>query len=396
MEHFMGQVNYNLLSSYEGMRIQNYARAFRDLSHHIRKMTTEQLQKAEDYLDNDDTQMSIVRDFEKEHWRRYGERINDAADLFDGISRECFCGRPVSLPVRKRAAVLLKRQGVLLRDILRIEQNGYPKQYLICARSKDDHLVDCDRVAKILGTCLSAEIIPAGCCPVFISGEFGEFLFEERGRLEMESGQAFVCKYGEKVSGDNFSFFKRGDRFFCLLSDGMGCGEKARKESAQVVDLAENFLEAGFNGSQVLGFLEGMLMENYLESSIPTLDFMELDLQSGEMRLAKMGSAVTYLWNGCSLKAYPAENILLGYENAEDLQWQTEELQHGNILFFLTDGLVEMLLDGYRQEELELFIKENSFRSAKELAKLILSEALLFAEGKPTDDMTVLVMKVSI
>ena len=61
-------------------------------------------------------------------------------------------------------------------------------------------------------------------------------------------GIARVKKDGAKISGDNFSFLEleRGE-FLLGLSDGMGSGSMACKESEMVLDLVERFLEAGRN-----------------------------------------------------------------------------------------------------------------------------------------------------
>ena len=50
-----------------------------------------------------------------------------------------------------------------------------------------------------------------------------------------------------QVSGDNFSF-QMLDNGSCIMSvsDGMGSGYAACKESEMVIDLIEKFMEAGF------------------------------------------------------------------------------------------------------------------------------------------------------
>ena len=69
-------------------------------------------------------------------------------------------------------------------------------------------------------------------------------------------GMAYNALYGvkkatrkdEAVSGDNFSVFWLPDGYFYAgVSDGMGSGLQACTQSELVLDLMEQFLEAGFS-----------------------------------------------------------------------------------------------------------------------------------------------------
>ena len=76
-------------------------------------------------------------------------------------------------------------------------------------------------------------------------------------RIEMVEEKPFVIdtavvalpKSGAKVSGDAHSVAELSDgRILMLLSDGMGSGERARKESNSAVELIEDLYRAGFEG----------------------------------------------------------------------------------------------------------------------------------------------------
>ena len=62
-------------------------------------------------------------------------------------------------------------------------------------------------------------------------------------------GIARLKKDGAQISGDNFSFLEleRGD-LLLGLSDGMGSGSAACKESEMVLDLVERFWKPVFSG----------------------------------------------------------------------------------------------------------------------------------------------------
>ena len=75
-----------------------------------------------------------------------------------------------------------------------------------------------------------------------------KIVFEEDTKYHTIHGVARLTKDEAVVSGDNFSFLEleNGQDILCL-SDGMGSGIDACKESETVIELMEKFLEAGFS-----------------------------------------------------------------------------------------------------------------------------------------------------
>ena len=68
--------------------------------------------------------------------------------------------------------------------------------------------------------------------------------FSEAGDYRMMYGVARLSKDGEGVSGDNYTFSDSlPGQVVMNLSDGMGSGEGAAKESRKVVELTEQLLE---------------------------------------------------------------------------------------------------------------------------------------------------------
>ena len=75
------------------------------------------------------------------------------------------------------------------------------------------------------------------------------------------TGYAKSIKEGEKISGDNYTFFETKTRNMTIvLSDGMGSGEKACADSTTVVELMEKFLEAGFQMETAIQMINSALL----------------------------------------------------------------------------------------------------------------------------------------
>ena len=71
------------------------------------------------------------------------------------------------------------------------------------------------------------------------------------------------------------------------LSDGMGSGEKACRESTLVVELLEELLEAGFPEKTAIQMINTTLVMGREEIHYSTIDMSVFDLYTGECELIK-------------------------------------------------------------------------------------------------------------
>lgn len=98
--------------------------------------------------------------------------------------------------------------------------------------------------------------------------------------------------------------FETEDGRLCLLlSDGMGCGEEARRESALAVRLLERFLRAGVETSGALKTLNSALtLRAEVSESFTTIDLLTLSLRDGAAEVYKYGAAPSYVKRGARVR----------------------------------------------------------------------------------------------
>lgn len=85
-----------------------------------------------------------------------------------------------------------------------------------------------------------------------ITRQLGTIRFVETGQYRMVCGAARLPREGERVSGDNYTFINLPGQAVLSLSDGLGSGETACRESGRVVELTQQLLEAGFSARSAL------------------------------------------------------------------------------------------------------------------------------------------------
>lgn len=107
-------------------------------------------------------------------------------------------------------------------------------------------------------------------------------MFYEDTKYRSVQGIARLKKDGAQISGDNFSFLEleRGD-LLLGLSDGMGSGSAACKESEMVLDLVERFLEAGFSVETAIRMMNSAMVMKGESDLYSTVDLCMVNLYDG-------------------------------------------------------------------------------------------------------------------
>ena len=180
--------------------------------------------------------------------------------------------------------------------------------------------------------------------------------------LTYRVGAALRPKEGEQVSGDSVTHFETADGRLCLLlSDGMGCGEVARRESALAVRLLERFLRAGVETSGALKTLNSALtLRAEVSESFTTIDLLALSLRDGMAEVYKYGAAPSYVKRGARVRRITCSCLPAGLQGA-DTQPETTRftLEKGSFFVMLSDGVADSTDDGWLIALLEKFSGED-------------------------------------
>lgn len=201
-------------------------------------------------------------------------------------------------------------------------------------------------------------------------------------------GAALRAKKGERVSGDSKAVFEAEDKLYLLLSDGMGSGEAARRESALAVHLLERFLRAGIAAQSALKTLNSALALRAAETgSFTTIDLLQLSLKNGEGELFKYGAAPSYIKRGASVHRVTCSCLPAGLQECSQPPEMTHlHLEAGTFLVMITDGVADASSDEWLQDLLAGWEGEN----AQLLVSAILADSI--ERTQEADDAGVLVL----
>ena len=201
-------------------------------------------------------------------------------------------------------------------------------------------------------------------------------------------GSALRPKDGERLCGDQLATFEVGSTLYLLLSDGMGSGESAHRESAMAVRLLQQFLEAGIDPSPALQTLNGALhLRGEEGGSFTTIDLLAMERSTGTATVYKYGAAPSYIKRTGTVTRITGRNLPAG------LQRQPPEatrvtLQPGCCFVMISDGVA----DEENDEWLQNLIAGWQGGGADGLAALILRESR--TRKGLSDDCAVLILQL--
>ena len=204
-------------------------------------------------------------------------------------------------------------------------------------------------------------------------------------------GLSLRPKRGERVSGDSASQFETENGTLCLLlSDGMGCGEAAQRESAMAVRLLERFLRAGIDAPPALKTLNSALsLRAESTDSFTTVDLLMLSLRTLEGELYKYGAAPSYLKRGGSVRRVTCSCLPAGLQEGSPPPEATHlRLSPGSFLVMVSDGVADSLDDEWLQNLLAGWEGENP----QLLVSAILAESI--GRRGETDDAGVMALYI--
>lgn len=282
--------------------------------------------------------------------------------------------------------------GIIVDDIHLYQKSDGHLQVVLKVHSKWGNCVAVKLLTKVIITVLNVHMCPHKDIRTFVGKEEMEVIYEEEPAFHAVHGMAKLIKDGATVSGDNFSCMEKADGEFVLsLSDGMGFGMRACKESEVVIDLLEKFIEAGFNKETAIKMLNSAMVIRGEDEQYSTVDVASVDLYTGKTEFYKIGASATFIRHkDGGVECLLSTSLPVGVSFEIEIERATKQLADGDFLVMVTDGVLEYLQVDKPEEAMEEMISDIKTNHPALLAKKILEKVMLHTNGEVRDDMTVL------
>jgi len=319
-------------------------------------------------------------------------QLSEVANIIDDFSNDLYRGGETPDMIKRRLVYQLKTNHVVVKRIAVFDKRNDKQEIYITAKTEKGRCVTTKEVAGIISKTFGKVMRPAESCKKVMSRDYDTFIFIEDVSYRVYTGMAKMTKEGARISGDNFSFINPDPGTVVMtLSDGMGTGEKACEESESVVELLEQFMEAGFKRESAIKLINSILVLKSGEQTFSTIDMSIINLYTGFCDFIKIGASTTFVKRGKEVETIMSTTLPAGIINQMDYDVITRELKDGDFVIMATDGVIDCIPGDDKEQFIIDFISELKMNNPQEIANAVLNQALELNEWIPKDDMTVLV-----
>ena len=317
------------------------------------------------------------------------EQFLECAQMLQDTVGQMEEGEELAGPMRSSLIKQLARAGVDAKRIYLTERKNGSRKLVMALCAKSARCISMKLVCERIEEALGKRMTPCVDQPLLVSAVPRWVRFEEECPYFVLFGAAASCKNGNEVSGDSFSCMELSNaKKALLLCDGMGSGERAGRESAGVIELAEMMCEAGYPPSLLIRVINSTLMIQAKEHPV-TIDLAVIDCANGICELTKSGAAVTFLKRSDETLQVGADSMPVGILQEYAPMEKMLRLKDGDLLIMVSDGVLEEMPGCDKEEAMCRFCESLDENNPKEIARKILAFAGDAKGGR--DDRTVLV-----
>ena len=252
-----------------------------------------------------------------------------------------------------------------------------------------------EEVGEFLSVFFNKRLVPCMNTPFFLLDVAENYCFEEEAGYSVLTGYSKLTKEGEKVSGDNYLFFESEEKkFYSVLSDGMGSGEKASADSEEVIGMVERFLEGGCSDILTAKMINNALLAKGDGRNMSTLDMCGIDLYTAEASFLKVGATYSLLKRDGYVEKLPSISLPLGVFYEIEMNQHKKQLLDGDYIFMFSDGILDHFPGEEGEELLKEIVRDIPYKRPNEMASHVMKMAIMASKGAIKDDTTILVMGV--
>ncbi len=207
-----------------------------------------------------------------------------------------------------------------------------------------------------------------------------------------------VCaekRYDSDVSGDSYLVEENENGVLTVaVSDGMGSGKAAKDESSEALRLLSKFSSSGFDAGLSAGILNSVLLGRGDGELFTTLDVCCINMYTGRGRLIKNGGSTAFIVRGGKVTSVRSTSLPIGILKDVDSDITEFNMQDGDILLMVTDGVVDFAGKDGGEGLIENVVRKNKGNDISILSKAVINEAVKTQKGRCRDDMLCVCVKI--
>lgn len=323
------------------------------------------------------------------------QQLTEISRIMGMVAEDIYDISPADPKFQESIRRILKKRHIVLKNAWVMDKVEGRRQMFLIMKARSGQCVSVTEVSQLLSGLCECAMTSAADSRGIVNGEYHTVHFVEDVSYQVMYGVAKLTREEEKISGDNYICRQEeGGKFVMCLSDGMGSGMDACRESEIVVELLEQFLESGFTQETAARMVNSALVLKGREGMFSTVDICALDLYTGICSFLKAGAASTFIKRDHWVEVISSESLAAGLVQQIDFDTASRKLYHGDYLIMMTDGVLDALPLDREEETMKEIIMDVQEENPREVSRGILERVLGYSDYRARDDMTVLVASV--
>jgi serine phosphatase RsbU (regulator of sigma subunit) len=216
--------------------------------------------------------------------------------------------------------------------------------------------------------------------------------------MEVQIAVAKTNKYAVTESGDTLEVVERPNGgLSVVLADGQTSGRGAKAVSMLVVRKVIGLLAEGVRDGAAARAASDLLFTEKQGKVSSTLNIISVDLHTGTVVLTRNNPAPFFMARGEQVDCISTDSSPIGVSRNMRPIISEIPLELGLILVLYTDGLVHAGERVGQPMDICTSLKamlEDQDPTPQDIADALLAEAVALDDGRPTDDISVVVLKV--
>ncbi|MEG6617187.1 stage II sporulation protein E [Peptococcaceae bacterium 1198_IL3148] len=328
------------------------------------------------------------------------EQLKGVSNILVNMSRELEKDAEQFGEIETAIIKRLKKEGLPVLDIFTFHHANGAVEVGITRPACGGKLECQHKIAPLVSAITGQDLIVAssGCSLQQNNADICTFKLYSSLPFRVSVGTAGIAKGGGKLSGDCFKMLQlRDGKYAVIISDGMGVGHQAHKESSAVVNLLEKLLATGFEKNMAVKTVNSIMALRAPNETFATVDLAVVDLYTGRVDFIKVCAAPCFIVKKDSIAIVQANTLPVGIlENIEVIS-QSRTMSDGDLLVMVSDGVLDSYQSNLAPEEWFANILEDlAPLEPQEIAEVIIQiiASSLGGEEKIPDDMTVMAIKL--
>lgn len=319
------------------------------------------------------------------------EQLQETAQIIREIACTVYDAREEEGETERKLRFRLKMHRVRVKDLRVFTNNLGKREVILTMCSGRGPYMAVRDIGGVLSEIYGCVMVPERDSRVTVGREPCTVHYVEDTHYYMITGMAGEPCRGQSVSGDNFGFLTANHgQVVMSLSDGMGTGAEAARESQMVVELLEQFLEAGFTPETAVKMINSNMVLQRGMQRFSTLDLCSINLYTGFCEMLKVGAAATYIRRSSGVETIVSTSLPVGVLQEIDYERIEKKLRPGDMIVMISDGVLDALPQEEGEELLKYLIRHITTSNPAEFALILKEQVLKFAPDGPADDITIL------